>query len=362
MQNSNMTGDKRSSPLHYPPMPVQVHLSDYLAILKRWKWTMMLLFMLIVGGTTLISFRMSPMYRATAQVMIEKQPSLYLDLKAQKTAGVRDKEFYQTQYNLLQSKSLASVVIEKLAIAKQFNLQSSSARNLIGSDALASLYKTPDKNNSSWLIDWYLAHLRITPLRGTHLVNIGFQSHNPKLATSIANTHAEEAMKQSVEIKKSAAEEAFAWLIKELDIQKKEVETAQRAIYEYKKENNIISLEGRQNVIDQHLIELSSALTRAEADRMAKQTVFSQLRTYSVDDEKLYALPEMARDPIIGGLRNKIFGMKAKKLEMATRYGPKHPKMIELTSGIHQLNREIESEVKTGGKNHSHGVEPGYGI
>ena len=103
------------------------------------------------------------------------------------------------------------------------------------------------------------------------------------------------------------------------------MEHAQREIYEYRKNNNLISLEGRQSIVTQALAETNSSLTVARTERLSKETAYNQLKSISSRSLNLFSLPEMAQDSVIQGLRMQLTELKAKKLELATRFGPKHP-------------------------------------
>lgn len=106
----------------HPSFPQQVHLSDYIAIIKRRKWIVIGFFLLMVCGVTLFSFRATPVYQAGAQIIIEKQPSVSDPMGQGALGSQAQQEYYQTQYNLLYSRGLALKVIQKLELWK--NVQS----------------------------------------------------------------------------------------------------------------------------------------------------------------------------------------------------------------------------------------------
>ena len=332
--------------------PQQVHLTDYINIIRRRKWVVIIFFLMVVSMVTAVSFMSKPVYKATAQIIIEDQPSVIgMNEIAGGNSGRQD--YYQTQYNLLRSRSLAYKVIRELELWKVFELHKTG--NAHASIPLPSssngLESLPDKQGpksqiESMIVGWYLSNLQITPVRGSRLVDVSVLGSSPESITRIVNTHARAFIEKSIQTQKSAAQQALDWLKTQLQDQKAKVEASRRAIYEYKKVNDIISLEERQNIVSQKLMELNSTLTKSKTERMAKQAVYNQLKDFSVNRESLFSLPEISKNSVIQNLRSQLVQLKAQRLEMGTKFGPKHPRMIELNSSITSLESEIRQEVQ----------------
>ena len=341
--------------------PQQVHLTDYLNIIRKRKWVVIIFFLAVVSLVTAASFQTTPVYRATTRIIIENQSPLSSMVELTPDNFIKQDEYYQTQYNLLRSRSLACKVIEDLELWKDFHLSKTeraypSTPVLPGSESrgggLASETRDalPRASTSQITEEWYLSNLRITPVRGSRLADISFLGSSPGLITRIVNTHAHAFIEQNIQRQKEAAHQAIDWLRTQLQQQKAEVEASQRAIYEYNKKNDIVSSEGRQNIVSQKLMELNSDLTKVKAERMAREAIYNQLKDFSENNEDLFPLPEVSQDSVIQNLRSRLIELKAQQLEIAAKFGPKHPKvhprMIELESGIKRLREEIRSEVQ----------------
>ena len=330
--------------------PEQVHLTDYINIIRRRKWVVIIFLLTAVSLVTAASFLTSPTYKATTQIIIEKQPSPLIRMAEIVSTESRQQDYYQTQYNLLRSRSLAYKVIEDLELWKDFEFNKTEDPDA-SSSAPGGSGSPRDKEASRSqiepaIIDWYLSNLQVTPIRGSQLVDVSFLGPSPESITRILNAHAHAFIDKNIQTQRSAAQQALDWLETQLQDQKAKVEAAQRAIYEYKKANNIISLEERQNIVTQKLMELNSTLTRAKAERVAKEAVCNQLEDFSVNNESLFSLPEISRDSVIQNLRGQLVQLRARHLEMATKFGPKHPRMIELNSTVKPLEQEITAEVQ----------------
>jgi len=315
-------------------------------------------FLLVVGLVTFVSFRATRIYKATAQIIIEQQLSPITPIAGVSPNEPGKQDYYQTQFNLLQSRSLACKVIKSLELWKVFEFNKTENTSNSRSEWLRNIGakwtgRIPDSTTeasgpqiNSLIVNWYLSHLQINPVRGSRLVNITFLGPSPDLISRIANAHVTAFIEEKIQMQKSAAEKALEWIKVQLKQQKAKVEQSQREIHEYKRKNNIISLEAHQNIVSQKLMELNSTLTKARAEWMIKQATYKQLEDFPVYNESIFTLPEVNQDQVIRNLRGQLVQLKTQRLEMATKYGPKHPRMLELESRIRQLEQEIMREVQ----------------
>lgn len=344
----------------------QIHLSDYIAILKKRKRIIIIFALVLVSMVTVISLISTPLYEATVTMIIERQPYPVNNAEATANMDIREQEFFQSQYDLLQSRSLALKVIEDFELWKDFHpslvLKVTKAfQSLMPSKFnRAGVEKTtrseaayPSVQGKAWpvdieksdVIDWYLDNLKVKPVKGSRLIDVSFMLPSAEKAARVANAHAHAFIERSTQTRLSSAR-GLTWLVTQIQEQKKKMEDSQRALQAYKKASSTVSFEDRLNIVSQQLLDLSVSLTKAQSERTAKQTVYEQLKSFSVGNENIFSLPEVAQDSIILNLRNQLIQLKAKRLELASNYGPKHPKIIDLDSRITQTEQEIAGEVK----------------
>jgi len=131
--------------------------------------------LVIVAAIAVLSMRAE--YEAKALVLIEKVGTNALERDGVSMDSTQD-DYYQTQYAILQSRSLAQAVYDDLKLGLHREFQ--------GGDPVGSLQK---------------AHLRIEPVRRTRLVSIIGISRDPKLAADIANSASRRFIDQNLENK-----------------------------------------------------------------------------------------------------------------------------------------------------------------
>jgi len=222
-------------------LPQQVHLDDYLDIIRRRKWVVIAFFVVVVGMVSTFSFMSTPVYQATTQIIIEPQSFPVMGMGDVASKASAEQDYYQTQYNLLLGRGLARQVIQELELWKEFQPEESGSSDSVHRSEASAVpgvsdpasRETSEDHISPIIVDRYLANLQITPVRGTRLVNIGFLSPSRELSARVADAHALAFIEKNIRLQHSVSEQRFDWLKNQIQKQKAKVEASQRTLYEY---------------------------------------------------------------------------------------------------------------------------------
>ena len=98
-------------------MPREPHLLDYLLVLRKHQWLIMFFLLAVVSIVTIATFRMRPIYEATARVEIDHDtPNAFRFNEGDQGADYEDTEDYiVTQSKILQSETLAMQTVDPWA-------------------------------------------------------------------------------------------------------------------------------------------------------------------------------------------------------------------------------------------------------
>jgi uncharacterized protein involved in exopolysaccharide biosynthesis len=108
----------------------EIHLRDYLRVIFKRRWLIATVLLIVVVSVTIESFRMTPIFQATAQVMIESDNPKVVDIEEVLRVNKTDEDYYQTQYGILKSKALALKVIKTLNLKENPSLAAVRKRAL----------------------------------------------------------------------------------------------------------------------------------------------------------------------------------------------------------------------------------------
>jgi uncharacterized protein involved in exopolysaccharide biosynthesis/cellulose biosynthesis protein BcsQ len=325
-------------------MEMRKNLSDYLSVLDRRKWLILWFFVVVVGVVAAYCFIADPVYRSTALLMIDKKPSPMNPLGEEESRSPQASEsYYNTQINLLNHNTLIMSVIDELGLKKYYAAQ--LEENQESASAAHAGINPPEAQLSDEIFKIYTDSLEIEPVRDSNLVYVSFSGSDPEMVARIVNTHSQKAIESAVALHREHAETALRWLKAQLEKQKSEVEENQRRIYDFKKKHNILSVANTEDISGQELTELSTALTRARSERIAKQSAYLSASQVSSDQMDIFLSPELSENSVITTLRNQMVNLKSLEIEMGTQYGAKHPKMQQIKFRIAETKADLDREI-----------------
>ncbi len=347
------------------------HLRELLNVLRKRQWTVIAFLVMMVTTVAVSVFKMTPVYRATARLQIDRENPNILSFKEVMELDTSRDDYYQTQYKLLQSRSLSLEVTKKLDLARHpdfiepenegrgkekakavlnailswFGASLAPVGNAAGPSAASSPALREDAA-ANLLAERFLQRVEVAPLRNTRLVDVSVSSRYPDLATRMANTLAELFIERNMGLLQGATREATNWLSTQLEESLKKVEESENALQRYKEKHGIVAIEDKQNIVMQRLNELNSALTQAKTDRIAKEMRFQQMMKVAGSPDLMDALPEVINNDLIQQLRKEYVNLQNELSEISKDYTPKHPKIIGLKSKMESMENKLRDEVK----------------
>src|SRR3569832_1409668 len=149
---------------------VELSLSQYLEIVSRRRWIVLLVAALSFGGAAYYAFYSQPVFRATTVLSIEKEAGT--SVSAQVPIEGQDDEYFETQFKLIASDTQLRRVYADLQLAetKEFSL------------GLKSLAEA----------------VSVVPVPHTRLANVNVDSTSPQLALWISSTLAQYFVEQNL--------------------------------------------------------------------------------------------------------------------------------------------------------------------
>ena len=328
----------------------EVHLRDYWKIIRKRIWIVAAFFLIVLIATAVGTFTMKPIYRGTVTIQINKENPQIVDFKEIFAVNTMDTDYYQTQYKILESRTLARRVVQTLKLSEHPEFQPNpeapfqkwKANTLTSlSSFFASSNKNPSENEKeTQLVNQFLNRVKIEPIRNSRLVKIHFDSNTPQLSTQASNTLAAMYIQQNLEARFVSTEQAKEWLTKQLEDLKAKVEKADEDLQAFGTKHDIISLEEKENVTMQRLTELNEALTKAEAERMAKEALYKQ-----TGDRNPESFPSILENKLIMDLKQAYIQLEAQYMKLSGTFKPEYPEMVRLKSQMATVQQRLDSEI-----------------
>src|SRR5216684_4170984 len=99
-------------------MPREPHLIDYLIVLRKHQWLILFFLLTIVSIVTLATFRMQPIYEATARLEIDRENTNAIRFSEQDTYSAYEdlEDYITTQSKILQSETMALMTVKSMGL------------------------------------------------------------------------------------------------------------------------------------------------------------------------------------------------------------------------------------------------------
>ena len=220
-------------------------VTQYLRIAIRWRWLILGSIALAALVGLIFTLLATPLYTATSRIEINREGSRIVDTSdVEHKASSVDTEFYQTQYGLLTSRSLAERVARQLRLAddqaffEMFNATAQFERLSGGGSAAAGLREARLREAARLL----LLRVNVAPIRLSRLVDIQFTSPSPELSARIATAWSTAFIESSLERRFEATSYARRFLEQRLAQLRQRLEESERQLVGYATNQAIIAI------------------------------------------------------------------------------------------------------------------------
>jgi len=316
--------------------PREPHLYDYLLILRKHQWLILSFMLAVVTVTTIATFRMQSIYVATTRIEIDRENANILPFQSDSYDYMIDLDNYiETQSRILTSETLALHTIRDSGLWAPAEFSSANGPSeAIAVGSLANQKRPPELGE-------FLGNLSAKRVPTTRLMDVSFESTDPQLAARIVNAHIAAYIEQNFRGKYEATTRASTWLTDQLTELKIKVQRAEDARIAYERQNQIWTLDDKQNITSQRLSDINRQLTEAQSERTRKESLYEFAKSGNLD-----ALPQIQSNAALADLMKKQSDASSAYADALSQYGPNFPKVQRLQAQLKDFDQSIEKEKK----------------
>jgi capsular exopolysaccharide synthesis family protein len=314
----------------------KVDLRSYWRTIRK-RWPFVVLSMIIATVVAFVyTYRQAKVYEAACQIIIDPQAPQVLpgskDVVEMGTGSYwGNKEFYETQYRIIQSTNVGQRTAEKLGL--QYD-----------PDYAGALGPNHDMSSLGRAV---AAQLSVRPLKDSRLAIISVTDRKPQRAALIANTVADTYIEYNLDYKLEGARSAMAWLAEQESDLKRQLEESELKLYQFKKDRNLlaVSLDDKQSMLSNNLASVNGKLTDVKISKLAleaKRRMIERARDNIMERD---TLPELRDNPAVRSLKDSFIAMSKDYADLSTKYGNEHPRMKALQDQMGVVRKAYEKEV-----------------
>jgi polysaccharide biosynthesis transport protein len=294
-------------------------------------------------------------YLARASLIIDTRKTQLFQQQQVLADTPVDSVTVDSQIEVLKSTSIAASVVKDLHLTSDSEFVGGKP-GLVGT-VLGFLFPsapTSEQELQQRAQETFQAGLFPRRVGTTYVIEIGFLSHSPDRAAQVANAAAEAYILDQLDAKYEATRRAGTWLQERIQELQRQAATAEQAVLDFKKTNNIVDTGGRL-IGEQQLAELNSqiVLTRAAtAEARARLARISEITQHNLSelDNAIRspdpAVADVLRNEVINKLRSEYLEASNKEAAYVPRLGKDHLVVVNLRNQMFEIRKAIFDELK----------------
>jgi polysaccharide biosynthesis transport protein len=326
-------------------------LIEYWRAISKRRWSIVGLTVLVAILAYLVVSNMRPMFAATATVLIEQGRNKIVSIEEVYSSGLVQREYYQTQIEILKSEDLARKVVRKLNLAGHPDFDPRQARpswisRLMGASEPDA---TTEDEAFKVALGRFRRNLQVQLVRNSQLATITFISYDPALAAKVPNALAETYIESDLEARMAMTQKAAEWLRERMGELRAKVDASERALQEYRERERIVDAKGlAMSGAGRQLEELTKSLVESRQKRAEAEAAYALVqqiragRTVASYD----SVPAVLKSPIVQQMKMIEAESERRLSEASKRYGPEHPKMVQAKSEFDAAKENTRKQVE----------------
>lgn len=323
-------------------------LRDYLKILLRQKWILVLGFFL--GATIAAAYCIiaTPYYRSSARIEVDEPTRGTVEMRVP-ARSEEQKEYFPTQAAILKSRELAELIIDRLHLdqltefkddtpewiaavkrnAKSF-LNALTGREVDADPELAAA------GARERLINAVMDRVFVSPVGKTRLILIEVYAKDRIFARTMLQAYIDAYLELHLAKRRSEDSNATQWLKSELSRVKEELSNSRKALAEFAAQHGVVSLEKDLN----HIMQ---GFTSAAQDLFKSKDQLFKLRSFKAQGHLSAprTTPGMVNMDHLVKAKEQLALLEAEYTHVKTVYSPSWAKSQALKRRIDELKKRI---------------------
>jgi polysaccharide biosynthesis transport protein len=332
---------------------------------RQWKFIAVITGLVLLVGITLL-MRQTPLYTATAQVLLERQREKAPGNEAILSDINFDIPMIESQMAIIRSSVFLRRVVQKENLANEASssrgaepsssmISSALAwlRSLISGPAapeppppavtIGSDRIPPAEINAIEALKGAISVSRVA--QHGYVLAISVTSADPIRSARLANAVADAYLVDKLDTRYEAAKRATAWLSDRLAELRQQLRDSEEAVTRFRSEHGLFQ-NGNITLSQQQLSELNAKLVEARADLAQKRARADLLSSIQAKGGNIQSLPDIGISSNLPALRQQLSSLSQQEADLLARYGSAHPLVVNIRAQLRDVERSIGTETQ----------------
>jgi capsular exopolysaccharide synthesis family protein len=336
------------------PNESTLDILEYWRAVSKRRWSILGLTVLVAILSWLVVSAMKPVFRGTATILIEQGHSKVVSIEEVYSQGLIQREYYQTQVEILKSDELARKVIQKLHLTTHPIYDPRQAEPglagriwslFVGRDGAAPT----EEDALRAVVGRFRSDLQVQLVRNSQLAQISFSSFDRDLAAKVPNALADTFIESDLESRMAMTQKASEWLRERLGELRSKVDASERNLQDFRDRERIVDAKGvALSGASKQLEEFTRSLVESRQKRSEAESAYSMVQ--QIRAGKLQAnfdsIPAVLRNPLVQRMKEQEADADRRLSDAAKRYGPEHPKMIQARAELEAARESARKQIE----------------
>jgi uncharacterized protein involved in exopolysaccharide biosynthesis len=328
------------------------------------RWRLILLINLVVLGTILVgSWLWPPIYQASSSIIVLSRG--YHELLSPPRPGeaatiiMNPKEEINSEIEIIRSRPVLERVVQELKLTEPRPVPETGLSGAIRSlgrmayrglgelfVSLRLVHKYSESEKFEANVNRLLSKLIVEPDIDSLIIWVRYRSFDPVLSSEVVNKVVQEYQRLHLDINLNKAESTF--YAEQIDKVQSEIKGLQEQLLKLKQSQGIVSFADQSKALLKKLDTYDTAQTNVQKEIIRIRSKVEKIQALrKARPNLLIPLPDLAQDPQLSDLENKLVNLKFQIKTVLQRFTPESRQAQTIREQIAHLEKEIRDQVNT---------------
>jgi len=343
---------------------------------RQWKFVLAIVGLICAIGLVIL-FQETPLYTASAQILLDRQQQTAPGLDSAQQQAPFDLAMMNSQMAIIRSSAFLSRVVERDHLAsdpayvaaepseslwshpaallssflpgrESFAASSRPVENAPPADGAAATAVGDPIAPSVIAIAGALSRgLKVSQSEGDgYVITVSFTSPDPVRAARIANDIADAYLVDKLDARFEEAKRASSWLSDRLVTLQQQAQESEAAVADFRAQHGLTQSGNGVTLTQQQLANLNSDLISARADLAQKKAQVDLLNSIIAKGGSLQDMPAITNAGALPALRTQQSALTEEEAKLLTRYDKSYPLVVNIEAQLRDVQRSIAAETE----------------
>jgi len=332
------------------------NFQQYFQVINKHKIGVLIFSFMTTILSSLVVMSLTPVYQATASLLLESESAKLISIEEVYGINAGRSEYYETQFEILKSRSLVERVVRRLSLIKHEDFDLSNQKtwyerflpilNRFNEGSKSSSEEYTEAQKFSYAVEKFMEGMSISPVRNTQIVKIHFRAKDKELTTIAANEIASVYINSHFIAKSTVTSQATDWMGEQLDNLKNKLRNSEKTLQTYREKEKLVDISGVLTLPANDVERLSNQLADAKQELSYIRIKKNQLKNIDTKSlSEMQSIPLILNHQLVRQLKLEESRQKIKISELSERYGDKHPKILTARSEMLSIRQDMKSQI-----------------